>query len=326
MDFLRNEYLSRGKLGTKSALGGLYPPVPTMLVLDLGIVETGVFGPTGKILQRALDGSISRTLIQHQLLPDGIDIDVSGRRLFWSSMGKPGELDGTVQSANLDGTDIRTIVAPGTINTPKQLRVSETGHVYFSDREGMRILRCNLDGSDLETLVQAGTDASDATSWCVGVQVSHKTGILYWTQRGPSRSGKGRIFCAGIAKRPVEITCLVDHLPEPIDLELDSTGSTLFWTDRGEIPNGNSLNKISLDPATGLLQTGGARPRVLMRGLHDPIGLKLDEANGHIYTTGLGGSVYRCNLDGSDRQTVLSEAGRTFTGLTLLFEPGCNES
>ncbi|KAI1370803.1 hypothetical protein F4677DRAFT_437269 [Hypoxylon crocopeplum] len=327
LDFLRREYLDKGKFGIKSAKGGFYPRLPRILVLDLGIVETGRIGTSGRILELSAEGELTDVLVEQQLLPDGIDVDLPSARVFWTNMGMPGKLDGTVNSANLDGTEIQTLIVPGVINTPKQLVVnSESRKLYFSDREGMRILRCNFDGSGLETLVQAGTDPADPMSWCVGIQIARQTGKLYWVQKGPSKSRTGRIFCASTtipgsqsAESRDDILCLLDNLPEPVDLELDSSGSTLFWTDRGEIPNGNSLNKVSLDPETGLLHTGElGMPQVLLRGLHDPIGLRLDEANGHIYTVDLGGGLYRSNLDGSDVQTMLSEIGRSFTGVTLL--------
>ena len=43
--------------------------------------------------------------------------------------------------------------------------------LYWSDREGMRVMRCDLDGSNVETLVQTGQgdqDRRDETNWCVG--------------------------------------------------------------------------------------------------------------------------------------------------------------
>lgn len=38
----------------------------------------------------------------------------------------------------------------------------------------------------------------------------------------------------------------MDHLPECIDLEFDDETGILYWTDRGEIPLGNTLNKKTL--------------------------------------------------------------------------------
>jgi len=65
----------------------------------------------------------------------------------------------------------------------------------------MRVMRCDLDGSNVETIVRTGQgddDRRDETRWCVGVAVDHVGGHLYWTQKGPSDAGLGKILRAGI--------------------------------------------------------------------------------------------------------------------------------
>jgi hypothetical protein len=39
-----------------------------------------------------------------------------------------------------------------------------------------------------------------------------------------------------------DIELLFDKLPEPIDLQIGDKTSSLYWTDRGDFPYGNSLN------------------------------------------------------------------------------------
>jgi hypothetical protein len=90
------------------------------------------------------------------------------------------------------------ILPSGKIHTPKQLTIDRTRRkLYICDREGMRVFRCNFDGSDLEVLVQAGdwkngVDVKDKNRHCVGVAVH--ADYIYWTQKGPSKGGTGRIF------------------------------------------------------------------------------------------------------------------------------------
>lgn len=170
-------------------------------------------------------------MLPNQALPDGIAVDPTAGRMFWTCMGIPGKDDGAVYSANLDGTDVQTVVAPGVINTPKQLTIDcAAGQLYFSDREGLRVYRCTVDGSGLETLVSNGSSESetpaDPTEWCVGIAVAPKFGKFYWTQKGPSKGGQGRIFCADITTtastgQSGDARCIVSGLPEPIDLEID---------------------------------------------------------------------------------------------------------
>ncbi|KZP17140.1 hypothetical protein FIBSPDRAFT_957471 [Athelia psychrophila] len=39
-----------------------------------------------------------------------------------------------------------------------------------------------------------------------------------------------------------DIQTLYAHLPEPIDLQLNTASQMLYWTDRGDLPLGNTLN------------------------------------------------------------------------------------
>jgi len=235
---------------------------------------------------------------------------------------------GEVFSASLNGKGIRKIVPRGVVNTPKQLTVEPISKkLYFCDREGMKVTCCNYDGSDLEVLINNGDSTTngpvDQMKWCVGIAVSPKLGKFYWTQKGPSKAGQGRIFCASLnepTRDRKDIQLVIDKLPEPVDLEIDESTNTLYWTDRGELPIGKTLNQASLDPLTGLLvHTNSTMPyRILASHLNEAIGLKLDNEAGHIYVTDLGGSLYRFNKDGSGKQRVYWSDQRALSGITIL--------
>ncbi|KAJ5178048.1 Dehydrogenase multihelical [Penicillium coprophilum] len=341
VDFLKANYLDHGKLGTKSSKGGLYParvPTPTksdskpeILVLDLGLSAVAPSMTSGEILRVSADGKQQKSILKGQSLPDGIAVDSASGRMFWTCMGIPGKSDGAVYSANVDGTDIKTLVAPGSINTPKQLALdSEAQAVYFSDREGCRVYRCAFDGSNLEVLIdKTGRDMTAAqlvSAWCVGVAVNPSQGKFYWTQKGPSKGGEGRIFCANIATPEGQsatdrgdVQCVIADLPEPIDLEVHEATNTLYWTDRGEVPWGNSLNRAKLGEDGLLLPTSSPLGyEILTRGLNEAIGLKLDSVNSQVYLADLGGSIYRCDLDGKNKVKLHYEEHRAFTGITIL--------
>ena len=174
-----------------------------------------------------------------------------------------------------------TIVPPGGTFTPKQLQIEKkTGKLYWCDREGMRVMRANLDGSNIETLVDTSEGdprpGPDARKWCVGIAVDVAGGKFYWTQKGADNAGQGRIFRANIelpaGRTPAnrqDIELLYDNLPEPIDLDIDPTTRTLYWTDRGDPPRGNTVNRAP----TGLpaWRAQSARNRVLPPdGRHRP--------------------------------------------------------
>jgi hypothetical protein len=236
VDFLKQNYLDRGKLGLKSSNGGLYPPVdspnsnqPRILVLDLGLSTATPSTNSGEILEYTADGKLQRVLVRNQAMPDGLAVDPVSNRMFWTNMGIPGKIDGAVYSASLSGTNIQTVVAPGLLNTPKQLTLDTMARkIYFCDREGLRVYRCNFDGSSLETILsndnlEKSRASQDAANWCVGIAVAPKLGKFYWTQKGPSKGGRGRIFCADITT-PVgqsvtlraDVRCILSGLPEPL--------------------------------------------------------------------------------------------------------------
>src|SRR5215813_8859136 len=148
------------------------------------------------------DGSDRKTIITDGRLPDGIVVDVEAGHIYWTNMGVPSADDGSIERADLDGANRTTIVPSGGTYTPKQLHLDMVGRkLYWGDREGMRVMRCDLDGSNVETLVQTGVGEDgrhDETKWCVGVAVDHASGYFYWTQKGRSDAGLGRIFRAGI--------------------------------------------------------------------------------------------------------------------------------
>lgn len=251
--------------------------------------------------------------------PDGIAVDTAAKKVYWTNMGKPSADDGTIERADLDGSNVTTIVPVAGTWTPKQLKLdARHGKLYWSDREGMRIMRANLDGSNIETLVEtAQGDAAreDARNWCVGIALDVDGGKVYWTQKGSG--GNGRIFRASLdipkgedAAHRTDIETLFDSLPEPIDLDLDIANRTMYWADRGDPPRGNTVNRAPMDPHKG-------DPQILVSGLKEGIGMALDLKSRRMFYTDLGGNVYSANMDGSDAKVLLSRQG-ALTGITWL--------
>src|ERR1700690_1438867 len=108
----------------------------------------------GRIHWMRPDGSGQKIIVEHCHLPDGVVVDAAAGHIYWTNMGIPSANDGTIMRADLDGNNLTTIVPAGGTHTPKQLQLDKkNGKLYWSDREGMRVMRANLDGSELETLV-----------------------------------------------------------------------------------------------------------------------------------------------------------------------------
>lgn len=109
-----------------------------------------------------------------------------------------------------------------------------------------------------------------------------------------------------------DIEMLFENLPEPIDVEIDSATETLYRTDRDNFPKGNTLNKANVSGTFG--PASGRECQILARDLHEPIGLKIDDVNKHIYVTDLRGTVYRYDPDGRNVKTLFHGQGE-YTGI-----------
>jgi sugar lactone lactonase YvrE len=277
----------------------------------------------GRVLSANPDGSDLKTIVEEgRKIPDGLVVDSAAGHMYWTNMGNPKANDGSILRSDLDGKNMTTVVPPGATFTPKQLQLEKkSGKLYWCDREGMRVMRANLDGSNIETLVDTSEGdprpGPDARKWCVGIAVDAAGGKFYWTQKGDDNAGQGRIFRANIelprggtpANRQ-DIELLYDNLPEPIDLDVDPTTRTLYWTDRGDPPRGNTVNRAPMDPAPGSRKD----PEILFSHLMEGIGLALDLKGGRMFMTDLAGTVYSANLDGSNKKTLLFAEGN-LTGI-----------
>jgi hypothetical protein len=287
--------------------------VGRLLLLDLS---------DNRVVSLNSDGSDRKVIVTGCRLPDGIVVDVAAGHLYWTNMGVPKANDGSIERADLDGRNRKTIIPEGGTFTPKQLQLEKTSRkLYWCDREGMRVMRANLDGSSVETLVDASRGdprpGPDATKWCVGVAIDVDGGNVYWTQKGADNAGQGRLFRAGIeiprgqtASNRADIELLYDGLPEPIDLELDLNNRVIYWTDRGDPPRGNTVNRAPIDSAT----LDRPAPQVVLTHLMEGIGIALDLKGDRMFVTDFGGNVLSANLDGSGEKALLVAQGN-LTGI-----------
>ncbi|HYM35649.1 MAG TPA: hypothetical protein VET48_09655 [Steroidobacteraceae bacterium] len=273
------------------------------------------------------DGTNRQVIVsQKSFGPDGIVVDLAAGHIYWTNMGKASVDDGTVMRANLDGSEVTTIVPTAGTFTPKQLKLdAEHGKLYWSDREGMRIMRANLDGSKIETLVVTGSgdaDRKDASHWCVGIALDVAHGKIYWTQKGSDNAHKGTIKRASVeipagedAAHRSDIEVLFANLPEPIDMDLDLSKQMMYWTDRGD----NTISRAPMYP-NSLKPVDPAQRKdreILVRDLHEAIGITLDLKHNKMYYTALGGEVGVAALNGKGARTLLDKQG-ALTGIAFV--------
>ncbi|KAK4702868.1 hypothetical protein P7C70_g3355, partial [Phenoliferia sp. Uapishka_3] len=293
------------------------PPPGHLFFLEAGRGTVRTCRPDGTDLRTLASGYQGKT-------PDGIQVDVEHGHVYWTCMGTPSGNDGFIERCDLkDGGNVTTIVPPGKTHTPKQLQLDNVNkQLYWCDREGMRVQRCNYDGSSLEILISRGSPASpaDETLHCVGIALDLSRSLFYWSQKGPSKGGKGSIYRAGLQvpkgetpSNRTDVETLFSGLPEPIDLQLDVKKQELYWTDRGAPPDGNSLNKAQVgeNDFVGTYE-------ILHREFEEAIGVGLDLKREKAYVADLGGAVYVMKLDGTREHTVFENAGNGITGIEFV--------
>src|SRR6201994_4189951 len=122
------------------------------------------------------DGSDKKTIVTDCRLPDGIAVDTKAGHIYWTNMGVPSANDGSIERADLDGSNRKVIIPQGATHTPKQIHLeSEKGKLLWCDREGVGVMRANPDGPHLETLVDTSQGAPrpgvNMTKWCVGITI-----------------------------------------------------------------------------------------------------------------------------------------------------------
>ena len=277
-----------------------------------------------RLLAVALDGHEVVELVSDcGGTPDGIAIDYANRHIYWTNMGADWAAnDGFIERIDFDGGNRATIIPVGATHTPKQMQIDTVnGLIYWCDREGLRVMRARTDGSDITVLVQTGSteeDRRDERLHCVGIALDRTAGRLFWTQKGAPNAGEGRIFSAPLelpegvsASDRTDITLLFDDLPEPIDLEWDEANGLLYWTDRGDPPRGNTLNRCALT------NTGGEEPEILLSDLAEGIGLALDFDTRLAYVSDLGGKVHVASLDHIGEPSVILADRGYLTGIAV---------
>jgi len=271
----------------------------------------------GRIHSMSPEGGDRKVIVADCRHPDGIAVDVAAGHIYWTNMGVFDLNDGSIERADIDGNNRKVIIPEGSTFSPKQIHLDKkNGKLYWCDREGMRVMRANLDGSQAETLVETGrgdADRRDQTRWCVGITIDPQLGKIYWTQKGPTKGGLGRLCRANIdvpsGESPAnrsDIEVLFDQLPEPIDLELDLANRVLYWTDRGDPPRGNTVNRAPIDKK--------AVPEILITHLMEGIGIALDVPGNRMFVTDFAGSIYSADLDGKSERNFLYAQGN-LTGI-----------
>ncbi|KAF2666876.1 YWTD domain-containing protein [Microthyrium microscopicum] len=270
----------------------------------------------GAILSMSPTGGTPRTILSGLMTkgPDGITVDKAAGHIYFSNM-RPG----SIERVNIDGTGRKTIVDTGVFQVGKQIvLVLEDGvkKLYWCAREGQKVMRANVDGSSVEVVIDTSKDKCTGRECknAVGVAVDTKNGWVYWTQKGAGGTGSihrapTKLQAGQTAASRSDIQVVLDKLPEPIDLRwVDGYG--LYWTDRGHAEGGNSVSRMQMgaDVQAGKAQFA-VKPRPLVEGLNEGIGIAVDPVGQKMWFTELGGRIFQSNLDGTSKSVIATGQG-----------------
>ena len=214
--------------------------------------------------------------------------DAGPSRMYWLDRGTD-----RIQRANLDGSNVESLVTAG-LNGPKELALDVAGgKMYWTDNGTDKIQRANLDGSQVEDLVTVGLIGPAA------LELDVAAGRMYWTDQRTGKIQRANLDGSGVED-------LVVGLSDPQGLALDIAAGRMYWTDQGA----KVIRRANLD--------GSEIQDLVTSGLRAPTALVLDTENGKMYWTDWGTDrIQRADLDGSNVQDLVSTRGDILHGLAL---------
>ena len=227
-------------------------------------------------------------------MPGSIALDPLAGKMYWTDDGTPGEPDGAIRRANLDGSNVENLFSglPDPVGIALDL---DAGKLYWAERGYGMILRVNLDGSGIEVLI-------DKLHKPYQIALDTANGHIYWTERG-EEDGRSKIRRADLDGEKVTDINFEYPLvaPEnPFGLTLDPLAGKMYWTERGTgLNGGDQIRRANLDGQNGEV--------VITSAYHSLSGIAVDVAAGKIYWTDEAeGGIRRANLDGSEPEDVVS--------------------
>ena len=96
-------------------------------------------------------------------------------------------------------------------------------------------------------------------------------------------------------------------------MEIDPATRTLYWTDRGDPPRGNTVNRAPLDSPWNERKP----PAVVLSHLMEGIGLALDVPGNRMFATDMAGHITTAGLDGHGAHAIAAAQGN-LTGIAYM--------
>ena len=208
---------------------------------------------------------------------NALNIAIGGGKVYWTE--KTGESGGTINSANLNGSDVTELTSIKAV--PMGIAVDVAGsQLYWTNSRG-RIQSADLDGSGITNVMQNLPSPMD---------LALAGGNAYWTQ------GNGSVRFVNLRGQKV-VRNVSTGTDTPGSLVIG--GGKVYWTETtGE--SGGTVNSANLNGT-------GATP--LASILAAPMGIAVDGSRSKLYWTNARGRIQSADLDGSGIKNVVSGLG-----------------
>ncbi len=234
----------------------------------------------GTILRANADGSEQEIIItvddsgETNQQIDIFEIDPAGQTIFWSSFqGFSG-----LHRATFEGESLPALHPDWGVFFP--VISGELGRI-FTLLDGDLVVM-DLDGENVATLFSAELGAQAP----MGVAVDDASGRIYWTEMG------GRIRSSAVDGSAIRTE--VDGLIDPTSLAVDPVGGMTYWHSSST----STLERAHLD---------GTGREVVPIDFVDAFWI--DAPGRQLYWAAGEGSIHRANLDGSEEETLVDNAG-----------------
>jgi hypothetical protein len=205
---------------------------------NMGTLTDGPHTPNGSVQRANLDGTGIEVLLQPGVTtntPKQMQIDLVHQKIYWSdregAKAWRANFDGSSPEVLLSGHSIQQLVGMA-LDIPN-------GQFYVTDRYAKFILRAGMNlpsgqtadnRSDVEQLVVEGGSAMPID---LGLDLPHR--MMYWTDRSLNTIQRAAMdLPAGqTASNRTDIVTLVSGLSTPIGISLNTSASTMYFTQLG---------------------------------------------------------------------------------------------
>ena len=209
---------------------------------------------------------------------NALNIVIGGGKVYWTE--KTGESSGTINSANLDGTDVKELKSIKAV--PMGIAVDVAGSkLYWTNSRG-RIQSADLDGSGITNVIPGGLESP--------MDLALAGSNLYWTQ------GNGSVRVVNLTGQQV-VRNVSTGTDTPGSVVVG--GNKVYWTEMTGDSSG-TVNSANLN---------GTDVKELKSIQAVPMGIAVDGSRSKLYWTNSRGRIQSANLDGSGITNVVSGLG-----------------